>query len=138
MAEISEELRRQMIAEAAYFRAQRRGFSSGDELEDWLESEREIDARIGARHDGTLQQRLDTVNEHLKAFRKGLAEKSKRARQEREEDLKTLANYRDKLRKWVRKESEQGGAAAANARRKAEETWEEILALLQRLGRRKT
>jgi hypothetical protein len=30
------------IATAAYYRAQRRGFSPGRELDDWLEAEREI------------------------------------------------------------------------------------------------
>ena len=32
-----------MIAEAAYFRAERRGFSPGGELQDWLEAEAEVD-----------------------------------------------------------------------------------------------
>lgn len=41
----AEEERRQWIAEAAYFRALRRGFTPGHECEDWLEAEREIDAR---------------------------------------------------------------------------------------------
>ena len=36
---------RAMIAEAAYFRSEHRGFSGGNELDDWLEAEREI-ARI--------------------------------------------------------------------------------------------
>lgn len=30
------------VATAAYYRAERRGFSPGGELEDWLEAEREI------------------------------------------------------------------------------------------------
>jgi hypothetical protein len=33
---------RQRIAEAAYYRAQQRGFSPGYELEDWLAAEAEI------------------------------------------------------------------------------------------------
>ena len=37
--------RRAMIAEAAYYRAERRGFEPGHELEDWLEAEAEV-ARI--------------------------------------------------------------------------------------------
>lgn len=32
-----------MIAEAAYYAAERRGFKGGSELEDWLAAEREID-----------------------------------------------------------------------------------------------
>ena len=31
------------IAEAAYWRAERRGFAPGHELDDWLSAEREID-----------------------------------------------------------------------------------------------
>lgn len=40
--------RERMIAEAAYFRAERRGFSGGDPLTDWLEAEAEITARLAA------------------------------------------------------------------------------------------
>jgi hypothetical protein len=36
--------RGRMIAEAAYYRAQKRGFAPGADLEDWLAAEREIDA----------------------------------------------------------------------------------------------
>jgi hypothetical protein len=32
-----------MIREAAYFRAERRAFASGGEIEDWFAAEREID-----------------------------------------------------------------------------------------------
>jgi hypothetical protein len=38
-----------MIAEAAYYRAEARGFTPGNEVEDWLVAEREIDARISNR-----------------------------------------------------------------------------------------
>ena len=37
------EERRRRIAEAAYFRAQGRGFAPGADLDDWLAAEREID-----------------------------------------------------------------------------------------------
>lgn len=36
------DVRRIMTAEAAYFRAEHRGFTGGNELDDWLEAEREI------------------------------------------------------------------------------------------------
>jgi len=35
-----------LIAEAAYYRAQARGFGDGDMLEDWLAAEREVDQRL--------------------------------------------------------------------------------------------
>jgi hypothetical protein len=41
--------RQAMIATAAYFRAERRGFSGGNPLDDWLQSEAEIDRQLGGR-----------------------------------------------------------------------------------------
>ena len=35
--------RRDRIAEAAYYNAQRRGFQPGHEVEDWLEAEKQVD-----------------------------------------------------------------------------------------------
>jgi hypothetical protein len=35
-----------MIAEAAYYHAEHRGFESGHELEDWLAAEEEIDGLL--------------------------------------------------------------------------------------------
>lgn len=48
--EITEDVRRAMIAEAAYLRAERRGFSGGQEKEqeDWLIAEAEVDALLKA------------------------------------------------------------------------------------------
>ena len=42
-AAVSPEERRRMIAEAAYFRAERRGFAVGGELDDWIQAEGEVD-----------------------------------------------------------------------------------------------
>lgn len=52
---LSADLRRQMIAEAAYLRAERRGFSPGDPNEDWLEAEREVDLLLAERTDQIAQ-----------------------------------------------------------------------------------
>jgi hypothetical protein len=38
--------RQALIAETAYHRASRRGFSPGHELDDWLEAEREVDSEL--------------------------------------------------------------------------------------------
>ena len=38
----------EMICEAAYYRAEKRGFTPGLEAEDWLEAEREVLARMRA------------------------------------------------------------------------------------------
>ncbi len=46
VAPVFSEERHSAIAEAAYFRAQRRGFAPGHELDDWLAAEREIAERL--------------------------------------------------------------------------------------------
>jgi len=42
---ILAEERRHLIAQAAYFRAERRGFQGGCPIQDWLEAEREVSQR---------------------------------------------------------------------------------------------
>jgi DUF2934 family protein len=48
------ESREARIAEAAYWRAERRGFAAGQELDDWLAAEKEVDD-----DDAALQRRRD-------------------------------------------------------------------------------
>ncbi|WP_041603700.1 DUF2934 domain-containing protein [Thioflavicoccus mobilis] len=42
---LTDEERERRIKELAYFRAQRRGFAPGYEIEDWLAAEEEVDNR---------------------------------------------------------------------------------------------
>lgn len=42
----ANEERWRLIAEAAYYRAQARGFAPGQEIEDWLQAEAEIDRML--------------------------------------------------------------------------------------------
>ncbi|HKR34977.1 MAG TPA: DUF2934 domain-containing protein [Steroidobacteraceae bacterium] len=43
------ESREARIAEAAYWRAERRGFVAGQELDDWLAAEKEVDGDAASR-----------------------------------------------------------------------------------------
>jgi hypothetical protein len=45
-APIDQDLRRALIAKAAYYRAERRGFSAGCEADDWLAAEMEVDTAL--------------------------------------------------------------------------------------------
>lgn len=47
---VDSEWRLAMIAQAAYCRAERRGFEPGHELEDWLAAEQGIDAELTVGH----------------------------------------------------------------------------------------
>ncbi|HEX6007449.1 MAG TPA: DUF2934 domain-containing protein [Burkholderiales bacterium] len=45
---LTEDERRRMVAEAAYYRALQRGFAAGGEVDDWLAAEREINDQFAA------------------------------------------------------------------------------------------
>ena len=45
---INAEERERLIAHAAYFRAEKRGFAPGCELQDWIEAEAEVLRLIGS------------------------------------------------------------------------------------------
>ncbi len=47
LAAITAEERWRMVAEAAYFIAEKRGFQNGDPAQDWIEAEKQIDAILG-------------------------------------------------------------------------------------------
>ena len=47
---VTPEEREELIAIVAYFRAERRGFGPGGEVEDWLAAEREIDTALASGH----------------------------------------------------------------------------------------
>lgn len=52
---VSADARRAMIAQAAYLRSERHGFTPGCEVEDWLAAEAEVDALLRAGEGGTPQ-----------------------------------------------------------------------------------
>ena len=53
---MSEQSRRAMIAEAAYYHAERRGFAPGGEEHDWLRAEAEVDALLKSAAHGRRPQ----------------------------------------------------------------------------------
>ena len=46
---LAESERRHMIAEAAYYLAEKRGFSGGDPVSDWIAAEAEIETCLGQK-----------------------------------------------------------------------------------------
>ena len=52
---LTPEARRELIAETAYLRAERRGFAPGQETEDWLAAEAEVDALLKVEEGGSPQ-----------------------------------------------------------------------------------
>lgn len=49
---VTPEERWQMISEAAYFLAEKRGFSGGNPCDDWTQAEQQVDTELGRRAAG--------------------------------------------------------------------------------------
>ncbi len=49
---IKPEARWQMISEAAYFLAEKRGFTGGDPCQDWIDAEAQVEATLKRRGAG--------------------------------------------------------------------------------------
>lgn len=130
----------QMIAEAAYFKAERRGFKGGDAVRDWCEAEAEIDARLRRLDDGKLvegvEKALESAAKRLRAVRRKVSRLSSEARAEWERDLDRLATLRDRLKPKLAELKEQGEKAGQKLREQAEKTRDEIGELVERLEAR--
>ena len=136
-SKVPTELRERMIAEAAYFKAERRGFNGGDAVRDWCEAEAEIDARLRGLDDGQLVERIEEVlesaAEKLAAVRRKVARLSSETRGEWERDLERLATLRDTLKPKLKELKEQGGRAGRKVREQAAKIRDELAELVQRL-----
>jgi len=58
----SPEERRRMIAEAAYFLAEKRGFAGGDPVEDWIVAERRVDEALGIENPEQMKDETAAYN----------------------------------------------------------------------------
>lgn len=136
--EANSEQREKMIAEAAYFRAERRGFHGGDPVDDWVEAEIEIDALIKETSGKSLIARLEEQfalsSVKLKAFRSKASSLKADARKEWEEDLEKLVWLRDAFEKRLDALREQGEQASHKTRLQAEKLWHELSVLMHRMG----
>ena len=119
VSHVNAEQLRQMIAEAAYFRAQRRGFQGGNPIDDWLAAEAEVQRALGAPHEaGSLsitQEELD----HLMA-------------RAREAQLELRAEAL-KMRQEARASDEHGGSAPLG-----NGEWEALSAEVRSIGADRT
>jgi hypothetical protein len=135
--------RQQRIAEAAYFRAEQRGFNGGDSVSDWLLAEREVDAQLSQQehHEhrhllGDLEERLESAGKKLSALKKKASGLTADARKELEQDVQKLAKLRDNLQSRVEEIRAQGADASHKARQQAERLWADITQTLERLSTR--
>lgn len=135
---VSDGQRRQMIAEAAYFRAERRGFSGGDAVRDWCEAEAEVDARLrrieAEQLVARIEEALEATAKRLVTLRRKVARLSTEARGEWQRDIDRLVTLRDALRPKLAELRKQGEQAGHKLREQAERMRGEIADVIQRLA----
>jgi hypothetical protein len=126
-----------MIAEAAYYRAERRGFAGGDALRDWCEAEAEIDARLRqiehAEFAAWIEEAVETAGGKLASVRRQAARLSADLRGEWQKDVDRLATLRDALRPKLAELKERGEQAGSKLREQAERLREEIVDAVRQL-----
>jgi hypothetical protein len=136
---VSESQRRQMIAEAAYFRAEKKGFG-GDPVADWIEAEVEVDERVRQIENAHLIEHLEegvaAATKRLSALKRKVSNAASEARTEWRADVEKLGKLRDALRIKVSDLRAHGAQTGHKAREQAEKLWDEINDTMQRVVER--
>jgi Protein of unknown function (DUF2934) len=142
---ISPEQRYQMIAEAAYFRAEKRGFIGGDMAQDWLEAEAEIDDILkkqsksdkkGTVTQKAFQKKIEKQVKEWDAKFEKLQVKAKKAKAEIRADVEkqiaVLAKKRTAAQQKVVALSQHTEDTWESVKAGVEKTWEEMHEALDR------
>jgi len=140
----SPETRREMIAVAAYYHAERRGFRGGEELSDWIKAEAEIerllepepanDPKTSARH--RFQEKLETQLREWDARLDELKAKARDAtteiRAEFDVQLEALAGKRAVAQEKLQELRQHGEWAWEDLKDSAEKAWSELREAIKR------
>jgi hypothetical protein len=148
--EYTPAMHRQMVAVAAYYRAERRGFAPGDPTADWLEAEAEIEQQLGqsarpgksAKTSPKLafQQELEIQLKDWEAKLEQLRAKAKDAkadiRAEFEIQLEALAAKRALAQEKLRELRLHGESAWEDLKGGADKAWSELREAIERAASR--
>lgn len=146
-AEVTSEQRYQMIAEAAYFIAERRGFGSGDPARDWLEAEAEIDRILqwqGKVADMTpkeafqsaLELQLREIDARLEEIKVKASLAKLELRSEYEKQLEALNAKRTAALARLNDLHQRAEGAWEDLRGGTEKAWQDMREILDRLASR--
>jgi TolA-binding protein len=134
----TKEQRDKMIAEAAYFRAQQRGFRGGDPAVDWLEAEREVDEKLATSAPGEekpssvaalvqqLEARIRSLDEDIAPLKERAREVGADVRQEIEKELERLKPLRAAAEQRLVELRGRSEVALEEVKKGADRAWEEI------------
>lgn len=138
LRKVSAEERLRMIAEAAYFRAEKRGFDGGDCVNDWIAAESEVNAELRRSERQHVIERFEiglaTATKELVAFKKKITSVASEARREWQQDVDRLGTLRDALSGKLDEFRHQSEDAGEKARQQGEKLWGEITEIAERVG----
>ena len=141
--------RDEMIAVAAYFRAERRGFAPGDTRADWLAAEAEIDhllrsgtgesesaAKARQKFQRQLTAQLKDWNAKVDEWMAMAAKTKAKTRTEIQKQIDTFAAQRAAAEQKLAELRAQSGDAWEDMKDGAEKTWAEMRSTVERIAAR--
>ena len=140
----SPEKRREMIAVAAYYRAEQRGFRGGEALDDWLEAEAEVEQRLASqpgddpkarakrRFQHTLEAQLKAWDARLDELKAKARDAKAEIRAEFEVQLEAIAGKRALAQEKLQELRRHGEWAWEDLQDSAENAWSELREAIKR------
>ena len=137
--------RQAMIQEAAYLRAERRGFVGGDPVADWLEAEAEIDRRLAAEAQegsggpGPIEQfeaQLAALDQEMRRLLGKAREAGSDIRTEIESELEKLRPLRTNAEERLTELREQSAQAWDEMKKGVHSARHELNTVLSSIARR--
>ncbi len=141
---VTLEQRYAMIAEAAYYHAEKRGFQEADQIADWLAAEKEIDALLCSTLPSNKNERdifLESLETQLKEWDKlisGLKKKTKKIDDERriiiDSQLENHRKLRIKARNKLKALRQSSSHGWEEIKEETEKFWNELHRHIQKIA----
>ena len=128
---VDPDLRQQMIATAAYYRAEQRGFNGGDPSIDWCEAEMEVDQILqgSVTDDKDMAQLEALLNEwdtQFEKLKKKVAKAKTQTRAEYQKQLQLIADKRTVISDKLKNLRQHTGEVWDDLKSAIENAWDEI------------
>ncbi len=137
----SAEERFRMVSEAAYFRAEKRGFDGNHAMEDWIEAEEEIDRVLLEPHRmkekeafrKRIEAQLDEWDERFADLGQKAREAGSEIRADFDAQVGALAEKREALQSRLHELVAHTGSTWQELRGGIEKSWDEMRKALDRI-----
>jgi len=138
---VDPNLRQQMIATAAYYRAERRGFNGSDPSIDWCEAEMEVDQMLqrpagNDKDTAQLEALLTEWDAQFEELKNKVAKAKAQTRTEYQKQLQAIADKRSMITGKLKDMRQHTGETWNDLKSAIEHVWDEICQETERLTAR--